>query len=55
MGSQVRGCGFTSATTVEDTFVTIVEQQLGVAFAALFAIPTTLKKIMSATEVGIDQ
>jgi hypothetical protein len=54
MDSQVRGCGFTSVTTVEGTFVTTVEQLLEVVFAALTATLTTLKRIISVTEARID-
>jgi len=54
MDSQVRGCGFTSVTTVENTFVIIAEQRLEVVFAALTSTRTTLKKLMSATEARID-
>jgi len=55
MVSQVRGCGFISATTVEDTFVIIVVQRLEVVFVALNVTLTTLKKITSATEALVDQ
>ena len=55
MGSQVRGCGFTSVTTVEDTFVTTVEHLLELVFAALIATLITLKRITSVKETRIDQ
>ena len=54
MDSQVHGCGYTSATIVEGTFVTIVEQQLEVVFAVLTATLITPKKIMIVTEARID-
>jgi hypothetical protein len=54
MDSQVRGCGFTSVTTVEGTFVTTVEQLLEMVFGVLTATLTTLKRIMSATEARTD-
>ena len=47
---QVRGCGFISVTTVEGTSVTTAGQPQVVVFAALTVIPTTPKKITSATE-----
>ena len=50
MDFQVRGCGFTSVTTVEGTSVTTAGQRQVVVFAVLTANPTTPRKITSVTE-----
>ena len=46
-GSQVRGCGFITVTTVKGTSVTTAGQRQVVVFAALTATLTTPRKITS--------